>query len=718
MGVSSSKYNFRKDKIIENLQVGGLADILGYRNGTEAESLIASHTANNWGFRGKNATKENLVNLCTAAVQGQGKTELCRQLTLCSTIFIDRNIMPGLEEMVPIPISFNQFTSFSKEELKESLEKALIWRILYAFGNEENCYTYQHSLRDLLRDIRYANATASSKSAMKSVGIFLMVDEILKVRDADPTFFKLLLDLLTGLQHRELRESYPTFVLITSLELLPVSEQVVTGSGRKLQPIPMPFLRDLDLESISATLSLQFKKVLCTGRPVAVAAQLDRFKNLDLLIRVAVSISGRHFRSLEEALKALYKRLVSEEQHALARRDSDALLSKASFMPMTSVKSRQFDDIFSKKGGDVDVSIKEIFDSVVNQVEVTSVTREHYQQAMELFLRIINDPAMYVCENELYELEAMKILFVKSRDLDRITFIVPRINLPFLFLYPRADSLSLCEMYDDGDQARGKVSSAYPSYRRLKDPQPILRHTEVLLGNIGAALAQPFSTLARTFEQVMIFAEVLTVAARMLLPSSSSSTRTITMEDLIPGVVFKPWKNETLSVSQFVLQSPIRITGQASSDGAVPLVVPTAVSAVQDAVRRAFDVSSDVVYYAQGKLNMERIEHVSRLFSVRGKQVVSLCSMKLREKTKPSTLARDLHKFVRERVRRADCQIADEAYYAMIYCCTPVASVDVEELPEGTIIVPFESVQRLLYPFGLNKLVVVAEEKCQESKVD
>ncbi|RYG91646.1 hypothetical protein EON65_59350, partial [archaeon] len=90
MGASNSKYKLRKKDIIENLQSGGLADILGYLSGDEAECLIAEHTANNWRYRGKDATKENIVNLCTAAVQGQGKTELCRQLTLRSEIITNQ----------------------------------------------------------------------------------------------------------------------------------------------------------------------------------------------------------------------------------------------------------------------------------------------------------------------------------------------------------------------------------------------------------------------------------------------------------------------------------------------------------------------------------------------------------------------------------------------------------------------------------------------------
>eukprot|EP00981_Chlorochromonas_danica_P004978 scaffold994_cov165-Ochromonas_danica.AAC.5 len=387
-----------------------------------------------------------------------------------------------------------------------------------------------------------------------------MIDEILKVRDSDLSFFRRLLDLLTGLQHRELQQEYPTFLLLTSLELVPVSRQIVTDSGRRLQPIPLPFLRDVDLDVISDILYTRFSSVLCAGRPELAASQLDRFNSLKLLIRVAVSISGRHFRCLEEALKSLYKRLVSVQQHESARK-VNTLVSNA-FIPL---RSEQIDDIFQKKGGDVDVSIKEIFDTVVNQVELTSVTNDHYQRAMELFMKLVNEPGMYVNEKDLYDLEGMKIVFVKSRDLDRPAFIIPRVNLPFLYLYPRAERLSQYEVYRYGSKSQlspRNASSLLASYWRLRDPHIIMQHTQVLLGNIGVALTQPFSSLARTFEEIMIFAEMLTVAARLLLPNKSS----ILLEDVIPDVIFKPWGDETLSVSPFVRENPIQIACDASSE--------------------------------------------------------------------------------------------------------------------------------------------------------
>ena len=82
--------------------------------------------------------------------------------------------------------------------------------------------------------------------------------------------------------------------------------------------------------------------------------------------------------------------------------------------------------------------------------------------------------------------------------------------------------------------------------------------------------------------------------------------------------------------------------------------------------------------------------------------------MKLREKSNPVSLSRDLHKFVLEKVRSTNFTLEDET---MIYCCSPKDTVNFGELQDGTIVVPLEAINSLLYPFGLNKLLVVAEDK-------
>lgn len=75
------------------------------------------------------------------------------------------------------------------------------------------------------------------------------------------------------------------------------------------------------------------------------------------------------------------------------------------------------------------------------------VDHEIYLRAMDLFLALINEPGLFVVESKFYDLEAVKIVFVKSRNPDDNANIVPRVNLPFLFLYPRVDSHVRCREY-------------------------------------------------------------------------------------------------------------------------------------------------------------------------------------------------------------------------------------------------------------------------------
>lgn len=53
-------------------------------------------------------------------------------------------------------------------------------------------------------------------------------------------------------------------------------------------------------------------------------------------------------------------------------------------------------------------SIKEVFDCVVNLIELGSVKRDMYQTALQLFLQLMNNPNLMVHEDELYELELEK----------------------------------------------------------------------------------------------------------------------------------------------------------------------------------------------------------------------------------------------------------------------------------------------------------------------
>jgi hypothetical protein len=718
MGISSSSaLDVRRSSVVQRVrdENATLAEILDYVNGEEAIEEVKQTINLNWSFRGSKANKENLVVMCAVATAGLGKTEMCRQCALSCDTFVSS--LNGISVIVPVPISFNQSTSFSIAETSNPIDASIVWRALYQFGNsKERSEECTWTLLRLLTEIRRANCPSGKKPS--SVAILLLVDEILKVHEKNEEFFRELLDVLTNLQQSQIRDELPTFVIITSLELIPVSTQIVRKSGRRLHLISMPFLREVDLDVTASKLYEHIRSVLCAERPALDALQLERFNNLRNLIRVAVSLSGRHFRTMEAAIKAVYTRLVSRLQHERAANlgltlslftpnDGNLDVTEAEIASL-SVKGKNIDnhrrflDIFARKGACVDLSIKALFDSTVNEIELGQIDRDAYYDAKDLFLRLLVDPNLVVNEASVYALEAAKIVFVKSRNPDRMTEIIPRVSLPFLFLYPRANlSCRLAPAHSSVDYPRNEERETIlqAKYVKLSRPSRLGHHTEMILNNIGVALSQSFSELSTAFEELMPFIELLLVAARPieLFPI-------LHVEDILRGALFTPWDRESLRVSSFVRQAELAISSPA------PDKADSHVDAVRVAVNCAKGDDCNCVYVPEQEQNMQCVEYISRLLSVGEEQVLCFCSMKLRAKTDPVAVALQLHQFVAANVV-AQCDLLPKSYYAVIYCCTRTSAIDQSRIPPGTIIVTFECLHYTLYPFGLSQLLLTADEK-------
>lgn len=692
-----SGIELRQSKLVETLSSATLVEVLGYINGKDTMEEVANAIGENWSYSGKNVDKEKINVMCTFATQGQGKTELCTQLAKCSSL-----LMPeGVTSMVAIPISFNQSTTIDIEGVDKVLETALVWRILFAFGNADTHYT--GGLRRLLKEIREANCPEDSKH--NNVGILLMVDEVLKVKLASNDYFRRMLDMLCNLQQHELRLGLPTFLMITSLEVLPVSKELVTKSGRRLIGISLPVISDVDLETVSMRLYEHLLRVLCVGRSLEEIRKLEAFQNLRILVRVAVSVSGRHFRTLEDAIRAIYRRVVSENNHKLALQSK---LPAEVFRPAAS--KHKTVDLFSCKGAGVDITLKEVFDVVVNQISQADPDRDMFEKAKDLFLDLINFPALEVEEKGLYALEEAKIVFVKFRA-PGLTVIVPRVSLPFLYLFPRwslSSQLLPCpSRSEELEQLRQSILSG--PYLRLMTPDKLAHQAEVLLYNMGQALSRPFKELPKAFEDVVPIAELLTTAAKERL-----RTQKICAEEVLKGMMFIPRHEETLTVSQWLLKRMSISTSPSSIN--MKAHTHSGAEAVREVVRLSLHPDCDAVYVTQpADLNTQCIEYVSRLFSVGQRQVLCFCSMKLRKQSDPVKLSEDMHRFVRKEIMK-QCGLEDQDYYVALYCCVPLTEEIRQRLPKGTLVVGFECLRDLLYPFGLNPLILEAEQKYAASE--
>lgn len=123
---------------------------------------------------------------------------------------------------------------------------------------------------------------------------------------------------------------------------------------------------------------------------------------------------------------------------------------------------------------------------------------------------------------------------------------------------------------------------------------------------------------------------------------------------------------------------------------------------------------SDVVIFGQDDSAItELIEyvgcHMSALEQDRRRDILLLCSMKLREASAiTSSVAISLAKSIHDLAKAANLERG--SYYVVLYCCTPRAKFwEQEGVPEGTMFVPFEDVRNLLHPFGASFLLVQHE---------
>eukprot|EP00597_Dinobryon_sp_UTEXLB2267_P011346 CAMPEP_0170132170 /NCGR_PEP_ID=MMETSP0020_2-20130122/23703_1 /TAXON_ID=98059 /ORGANISM="Dinobryon sp., Strain UTEXLB2267" /LENGTH=129 /DNA_ID=CAMNT_0010367423 /DNA_START=1584 /DNA_END=1974 /DNA_ORIENTATION=+ len=125
------------------------------------------------------------------------------------------------------------------------------------------------------------------------------------------------------------------------------------------------------------------------------------------------------------------------------------------------------------------------------------------------------------------------------------------------------------------------------------------------------------------------------------------------MHDLLPGVIFRPWDNESLRVASFVTSS------------AITLFMPTN--------------NKDAAHYP-GQNDQKRA-------------VSGVIGLSLTADGNPSTA----------------CTLLECSYYVVIYCCTKGVDVNAVDLPPATVVVPYETVQHILYPFGLNQMEIMAD---------
>lgn len=308
------------DTIRNNLAKTGLCTLISYRNDDQSNihgiSAVNEHMKILWSKRGaKLSNKENIPVMCCFGAQGQGKTELCRQLVLQKSIELE-----NVDEFICIHVSFSQFTTFNETiESEIPTPQKIVWRVMYNISNFDKYWRYNKtdliSPEDLLDLIRNNASTTIDKSR---IAVLFAVDEILKIESNK--IRGEILDLFATLQQNELLRSFPTFVMVTSLYHNQVTYHLRTKLGRPVHNILLPFLADQSLNEITEMIVEDLTKAITgSGKDSPEYKKFYCSRELHRTIRIAVSISGIRFRDLELILKSLYRLFVSQEMHERAR---------------------------------------------------------------------------------------------------------------------------------------------------------------------------------------------------------------------------------------------------------------------------------------------------------------------------------------------------------------------------------------------------------------
>eukprot|EP00300_Choanocystis_sp_HF-7_P028300 c33813_g1_i1.p1 GENE.c33813_g1_i1~~c33813_g1_i1.p1 ORF type:complete len:369 (+),score=60.96 c33813_g1_i1:723-1829(+) len=350
-----------------------------------------------------------------------------------------------------------------------------------------------------------------------------------------------------------------------------------------------------DLQTISEKIEATLTQFALCGASPDYAKQVIGEGSLKRLVELTVWLSGRHFRTLEEGVQTLFAHLVSEEAYQLA----------CGQYPLA---------------GHVDFRLRLKPNVVLTNINVWEVIRHFLERAAEgpsaggnqcyfetlrWFLTLMLEPETTVNETEVQKLEDLGAVFVKARSQENLNLVVPRVNLPFLYMYSRI---------------------LRPMALNLAGLIP------GMLSDVVVDLNRPTKELPRAFERVMLRIELIRTHAL----ATVKLLECVQFNQVLPGLILCPWDEapEELFMAPWLLSSePIRVSESPKQNvGAselCDLLIQRAVASVQGSKR--------VVCFTVGEKTSKTIEYCA-CHVVRANQdsetmapVLLLCSMKLRE---------------------------------------------------------------------------------------
>jgi hypothetical protein len=186
----------------------------------------------------------------------------------------------------------------------------------------------------------------------------------------------------------------------------------------------------------------------------------------------------------------------------------------------------------------------------------------------------------------------------------------------------------------------------------------------------------------------------------------NEGTNELSISDILPHSQIVPWESqEKIVVSSWILEN--------GNYSPIEYLPANSISNVKG-IDASMENTKNLVYlakfgksaiYSKGPNSVtEGIEYVATHFQVKrnGKNysVPFLCSTKFRENTSneaPEVVAKELHKL------SESLGLKKGEYFVMVYCCHQISQC--QNIPRGTIIVPYETLDKVMRVFGATCLL-------------
>lgn len=697
--------------------ISGLCRLIGYQTDNENDTGINSvkeSIKDNWDNRGSLCTnKDNVPLLATFATSGQGKTELCMQLVKDEKL---HEGLDGIRELLAIHISFNQITCYDPD-IDTSPVNSIASRVIQALIGLQTSskysfalFSHYNTLFELFDDVREGLRNPDFPIYDNEFGILLCVDETLKI---PPPELKKFLNALGELQQKSLSVSIPTFALFTGLHFGKIFRDFRTESGRSLALVPLCMISSHSMVSIESRIYEDLINMLrlCNNSD-------EHFMSYELrrIVKWMALMIGHNFRALEFSLKRLYSILFSGEMINKYKALNVNLESRSILSDSCGYHANPKYYIPTDQWNDGSLARKYMYASFTGIMSAVDWTNESmYKLCVNIFCKLAyeydnenEDNIWWPEDDDLIEAEKYGIIYIKKRNEDALQDVQPRVSLPYLFLA----SEKFCNKHflvSGNDFILGRINEG--------STEAML---PLILANIGIALHGIVCSLPTAFEYIMIYLELFRIS--VFLRHRESNDR-LSLQDILPNSIVKGYSaddDDDINLSAWILEESTTITPLdrlqlTKSEKKTNKDKNPALWLIEKQLD--LDISSNRVALIESLQSQSRaIEYVARHFTINDsngddKPTLWLASMKLRDSSSVNSIVgfiNEIHDIARLSSLPCDCQ-----YFAVLYCCWSTNKIlqYIPSLPDGSIIIPAETLRRVLRPFGGGYLDLIIEEK-------